>query len=429
MSQSDMAGFYIAGLLNNAGYVIMLAGAKNIAPGYVGVVYVCNVVPSITVKITGPYWYHLISYKNRVIMSSVLMACSFIMVALGTTADAIWLQLLGVIVGSVQSGFGEASFLALTAFYESRTALTYWSSGTGLAGIFGYGWVVIFTIAMNASFQLTLYVALILPMLFWLNFNFLLKVPEISREKDEVDDDEIRANGAGKSEAGMSLNVLHAGTHSNDGVPSDDAMLVDGSSTGESRQPSTAHPTEDLSEAAASMSFQERMNNTLSLWPFMIPLFVVYFAEYAMQSGVWSAMGFPVSSENARDNFYEFSNFMYQGGVLVSRSSGMLYKADMKTLWLFPVLQLVLLVFFILDAYYQFWYDWSLLVPCFVVGLLGGAVYVGGFSLLAETVPPHLKEFSLSAASLADGAGIALSTIAGIFIQQALYKYHNVDDD
>lgn len=136
MRIEDVAGFYLAGLLNNSGYVIMLAGAKSIAPSYVGVVYVCNVVPSLTVKITGPYWYHYISYHNRMILSAALMASSFILVALGTTANALWLQLLGVIVGSVQSGFGEASFLALTAFYDSRKALTAWSSGTGVAGIF-----------------------------------------------------------------------------------------------------------------------------------------------------------------------------------------------------------------------------------------------------------------------------------------------------
>lgn len=65
---------------------------------------------------------------------------------------------------------------------------------------------------------------------------------------------------------------------------------------------------------------------------------------------------------------------MYQVGVLVSRSSGMLWKANMKALWIMPSLQVVLLIFFVLDAYYQWWYDWSLLCLCFVVGIFGGAV-------------------------------------------------------
>ena len=33
------------------------------------------------------------------------------------------------------------------------------------------------------------------------------------------------------------------------------------------------------------MAFQERWQRTLSLWPYIVPLVVVYFAEYSMQ--VW----------------------------------------------------------------------------------------------------------------------------------------------
>lgn len=51
----------------------------------------------------------------------------------------------------------------------------------------------------------------------------------------------------------------------------------------------------------------------------MIPLFLVYFAEYAMQSGTWAAIGFPVEDENARKSFYQNANWVYQAGVFVSR--------------------------------------------------------------------------------------------------------------
>jgi hypothetical protein len=39
------------------------------------------------------------------------------------------------------------------------------------------------------------------------------------------------------------------------------------------------------------MRFCERLRATGRLWPYMLPLFVVYFAEYAMQSGTWTAVG------------------------------------------------------------------------------------------------------------------------------------------
>lgn len=36
--------------------------------------------------------------------------------------------------------------------------------------------------------------------------------------------------------------------------------------------------------------------------------------------------GFPVSSEAARKRFYVYSNWLYQAGVFISRSSGMLWQ-------------------------------------------------------------------------------------------------------
>ncbi len=93
-----------------------------------------------------------------------------------------------------------------------------------------------------------------------------------------------------------------------------------------------------------------------------------------------------------------------------------------------PILQLGLLFFFIFDGYYMWWYNWSLLSLCFVVGLFGGAVYVHGYSLLAETVPEEMKEFSLSAAGVAVDVGVAFADVAGILLQQALYRYHGISD-
>ena len=75
----NAAAFWLLGLLNNAGkplwpksfprevqlcissdglaaYVVMLSGATEISAGAVGLVYLCAILPSLTVKLTGPYW-------------------------------------------------------------------------------------------------------------------------------------------------------------------------------------------------------------------------------------------------------------------------------------------------------------------------------------------------------------------------------------
>ena len=382
----------------------------------------------VQVKLTGPYWFHFVPYRYRIFIASALMALSFVVVAIGGMTGSLWLQLFGVVLGSTQSGFGEASFLAFSAFFDSRVALTAWSSGTGFAGVFGYGWVIVFIEGFKASFEFTLFVALVLPIFFVCTFEFLMNVPNIKRE--------IEGNSKKIEESLAQLNMGRINSAEKSTPAADDTtnpILSDESERGSLTNSGRVSQIQegnntDLSAAAATMTFKQRFSNTIALWPFMIPLFVVYFAEYAMQSGVWAAFGFPIDSENARNDFYEYSNWMYQFGVLISRSSGLIWKADMTALWTMPMFQVCLLVFFICDAYYQFWYDWSILTVCFVVGLLGGAVYVHGFALISEKVSPSLKEFSLSAASIADSLGIAFSNVAGIFIQKAIYDYHGISD-
>lgn len=115
-----------------------------------------------------------------------------------------------------------------------------------------------------------------------------------------------------------------------------------------------------------------------------------------------------------------------RAGVFISRSSGLIYQADRAALWAMPLAQCVLLLLFFWDAVSHWWYGWSLLGPCFVVGLLGGAVYVNAFTLLSREVAPHMREFSLAAACVADSLGIAAADVAGILIQGCLFRWNGL---
>lgn len=52
----NYTAFWLLGLLNNASYVVMMAVAKDILPGAVGVVFFVNVFPAMFIKVSGPYW-------------------------------------------------------------------------------------------------------------------------------------------------------------------------------------------------------------------------------------------------------------------------------------------------------------------------------------------------------------------------------------
>lgn len=394
--QNNVA-FWLLGLLNNSSYVIMIAGAVKISASAVGLVYLCAVLPGIICKASAPYWFHKVSYSKRMVLAALLMVMAFLLVGLGETRG---IQLVGVVCAALQSSIGEASCLALTSHFHSQTSITMWSSGTGFAGVFGYAWVAFLHVIGGLSFRFTLLSALVLPLIWMYVFFYLLESPDGRKRMVE------------ELFSGNSVLVM-------------DAMGA------EESEPLTraddSHVTARKFSAAARMTFKEKFMFVLGLWTYTVPLFLVYFAEYAMQSGVWTSIGFPVEDEEARHRFYVYANWMYQGGVFVSRSSGTVWQAEKPMLWAMPGMQMAFLLFFGCVSVYQILYNWALLLPCFCTGLLGGAVYVNAFTLISRDVASEYKEFSLTAASVSDSIGVAAADVAGIILQGCLFKVNGLE--
>ncbi|KAL3665518.1 hypothetical protein V7S43_009553 [Phytophthora oleae] len=388
----------------------MIAGAQEIAAGGVGLVYFFDIFPALIVKLSGPYWFQLVSYRQRTVTGAVWMLLSFLVVAKGK--HSLWLQLLGVAFSGLQSGMMEASFLAMSSFYASPIrCLTCWSSGTGLAGVGGYAWVAIFHIWGGFSFQTTLELASIFPVLYVLVFLFVLDRSKLPPAR--------------------TCNYMPIPDSSQDTGVAVAVMTVDDSNNKlllKKKEMEMEKGEEQLKAEmdASTMGFKAKMKFILTLGPYIIPLATVYLAEYAMQTGVWSAIGFPVESKEARASFYSSAGLTYQAGVFISRSSGVLFQATRPILYLMPVLQVVLFGFFTVVAATHFWYNWGLLFVCFVVGLLGGAVYVNAYTLLSKEIPPTHVELALGAVSVGDTLGVMFADCAGLFLQGCLYSINHL---
>jgi battenin len=85
-----------------------------------------------------------------------------------------------------------------------------------------------------------------------------------------------------------------------------------------------------------------------------------------------------------------------------------------------PVLQTINLVLFYSIASHHFLYNYALLIGCFYVGLLGGSVYVHGYSRIQKDLPVSKREFALA-------SGIIVADISGLFIQACLYSSNQID--
>ena len=413
------APFWALGLLNNSSFVIMIASAKSISEGGTALVFLSSVLPGLCVKLSAPYWFDKISYRHRLLAASVLMAACFSTVAAFSSevsANA-GMELLGVAFCSVQGSMGEASLLALAGKYDNQAqdedsaasamddgsvskkakgkCITAFSSGTGLAGVFGFAFKAFFTQFLGITLQKTLLLANALAFCYWGCYWTFLDAHVESMNGSSIvagnDEDDDNAAGNAVDEEGSLLTsneicATRGHSRSRDDIDGRGCGLELSHGHGRAgglKSQDDVEPFEDEYHEVnslhgggeeeeevdiPSLSPLERLKLSASFWPYMVPLFTVYAAEYALQAGTWTAIGFPVDSQEARDQFYEYSNWTYQAGVFLSRSSGTVYQASMAVFWLMPILQCINLVFFSVVAATHFWYNYTLLILCFYVG-------------------------------------------------------------
>lgn len=172
-------------------------------------------------------------------------------------------------------------------------------------------------------------------------------------------------------------------------------------------------------------SLQDNLRKVKALViPYMGPLFLVYVAEYTINIGIAPTLLFPVAESPFREfrGFYPFYSFLYQLGVFISRSSIPFFR--IYQLYLPSLLQLVNLAILLVQAILYFLPSvWIVFIIIFWEGLLGGAVYVNSFAAIMEEVADEDREFSLSATSVSDSAGICVAGFLGIAIEPRLCAY------
>jgi battenin len=170
---------------------------------------------------------------------------------------------------------------------------------------------------------------------------------------------------------------------------------------------------------AAKGSFGAKVRRARALFvPYMLPLLLVYVAEYTINQGVAPTLLFPLDESPFSEfrAFYPFYGFLYQLGVFISRSSTPFIR--IHHLYFPSFLQVVNLVLLTLHALLNFIPSvYIVFVVVFWEGLLGGAVYVNTFAEIMENVPVGDREFSLGATSVSDSGGICIAGFLGMAME------------
>uniref|UniRef100_A0A4X1UDL8 Battenin n=1 Tax=Sus scrofa TaxID=9823 RepID=A0A4X1UDL8_PIG len=374
----NAVGFWLLGLCNNFSYVVMLSAAHDIlshqrAPGNQShAVLLADILPTLIIKLLAPLGLHLLPYSPRVLTSGICAAGSFILVAF---SHSVATSLCGVVLASISSGLGEVTFLSLTSFYP-RTVISWWSSGTG-AGLLGALSYLGLTQA-GLSPQHTLLSMLGIPALMLASYFLLLTSPGSQ-------------DPGGEEEAETAA-----------------------------RQPLINSEAPELKPGSGShLSLQERWTVFKGLLHYIVPLVLVYFAEYFINQGLFELLFF-------RNTFlshaqYRWYQMLYQAGVFASRSS--LRCCHIRHTWALALLQCLNLAFLLADVWLSFLPSIYLVFLIILYeGLLGGAAYVNTFHNIALETSDEHREFAMATACISDTLGISLSGLLALPLHDFLCR-------
>jgi battenin len=348
---------------------------------------------------------HTVPYALRIPMFALLSFSGMLLIAL--TPASIPTKLVGIVLASLASGAGELSFLGLTHFY-GPFSLAAWGSGTGGAGLVGAGLYVAATSWLGLSVRTSLLVFAFLPVIMLVSFFGILPRGVLSGSQDQ---------DRRKGYEGLASVDIDADDEEGDGV----GVLTESTTglLGPSWAPSLVEPV------SAWQRFQANICRSQSLFvPYMVPLLLVYVAEYTINQGVAPTLLFPLVETpfaHFRD-FYPFYNFLYQVGVFVSRSSTPFFR--IHRLYVPALLQVANLGALVAQSIWGWAPNvWIVFVIVFWEGLLGGAVYVNTFAEIMEKVPKEEREFSLGATSVSDSGGICIAGFVGMALEVGLCEW------
>lgn len=412
----------ITGLINNVLYVLILSAAQDLVGSALpkGIVLLADVIPSFVTKLVAPYFIHRVPYAARIVVFVLLSSAGMVLVALAPAGNApgpVALKMLGVVLASFSSGGGELSFLGLTHYY-GHMSLAAWGSGTGGAGLVGAGLYVVLTGWIGLGVRGSLLAAALLPGVMLVGFFVVLPRGPLRRgwkggyERVSSGLREENGGGRGEEEEEEDFDDVPTGMASS-------SLLAPGPSVA-----ATAYSTHHH-HPSKGPSFWANLRRAKALfWPYMLPLLLVYVAEYTINQGVAPTLLFPLEESPFSEfrAFYPFYGFLYQLGVFISRSSTPFIR--IHNLYLPSLLQVANLVLLTLHALLNFIPSvYLVFIITFWEGLLGGAVYVNTFAEIMENVPAEDREFSLGATSVSDSGGICIAGFLGMAMEVWLCQW------
>ncbi|XP_056646881.1 battenin [Diorhabda sublineata] len=367
-----LIAYWILGLCNNYGYVVMLTAANDIISSQMGedsskdkksstrdctylstgAILLADILPGLCCKMIAPFLPFFVHV--RVALCVILAASGFISVAYSQT---LFVSLLGVVFTSLAAGLGEVTYMQYSSFFD-RNVVSTWSSGTGGAGIIG---ALSYTILYRLGMRTTLQILLVVPITMGLTFWVLLPTPS----EDDI---------------AFALEIQ---------------KLVN---------------NEEVKNPKAA--FVKKLKLLPGLIKYIIPFTLVYVFEYFINQGTFELIRINQSGMDPEKQ-YRWFQVTYQIGVFLSRSSVNLF--HIKQTWWMTLFQGINVVIFTTEAIFYYIPNFYIVVALVLwEGLLGGSSYVNTFYRISNEVLEENKQFSMAITTFGDSIGITLAGFLAI---------------
>ena len=421
--------FAFNGLVNNLGYVLIITSAQQFASKLnndklIAFYPLALILFNSISRFINSKFCITVTYFKRALGLSIYFGFGYlflfvILTIIDKSEDfnqtlAFLLTLIPAVIMGTGQSFGEATFLGyIRTFPEDY--VSGWSSGTGLAGVFGASLSLIFKL-IKEKFDLKNLYLIISPItiLYFLSFYLTYRIKKNIDDKNRlIKEKEGEEEEEREDEEGQKTDIRN-----NKSLP---------------ERPSDLLKT-DNNNIATDVSKNKKMSFTNFPIGFrygkryILNMFLVYFLEYTVCSGFSERTNY-FKYVDSKDMFFEkgqYETFLlcYQVGVVISRSSLFIFKF-LTFVELLNIFQLINFIFWLIEAKTGFianqWLCFSSLI---FLGLCGGGVYVGCFYFILNNnkIPPEYKELCLNIGTIFNDCGVLLSSIVCIIVDNTIMK-------
>lgn len=414
--------FLVTGLINNLGSILIISCSQQFAqnlnsPSLVALYPMGIIACSSLARMANSKFCIRISYQLRMFIISLYFSFGYFFMYVVLHFEhkfnnyvAFALSMVPTLVIGTGTAFGEANLLGYIRTFPGDY-VSGWSCGTGFAGVSGALITLLFKIK-NIKTKFLYLVVTPVGLLFFVCF----KIAQVLKDKADANIPQITGENP--------LLIASADT----------TQVAD--ATIDNKDVSNDQINEDRSKSRITIITNEKDNKDLN-WKnfregfsvgkrYIINLYLVYYLEYVLFTGLGervSHFGF-IEDEMFKDYLYEYFCLCYQIGVLISRSSLFVLKY-INAVEIYTILQIVNLIFWIIEIYTKMittW--WILFILQIVVGLFGGASYVGCFYFLleSESIEGQLRELCVNIATMFNDWGILTASLSVLILDNTIMK-------